>query len=524
MHLQSSTLDSVARERILARERAAYAPQPATTAWAGLSWARVSKRVQDTIQVQQATIHKLAKLYGVPVTRERYATGSRWNHKSDDWQALQADIASGQYSHLLLFKADRLAGDDQEMVAVVRLALRRGMKVLDTVVGTIDDNNVGMLGMMSHMEIKNTSVRAIMKLDALPEQGVKVGGIPYGYQPQCALHPCKCGLHGRHLPDPVRSKHVQGLFERYDRGDNLRNCRQWFNDISGLRCTHWTIKRILRNQYYVGIIVGRKMRDSVVLGRYGRPKEEWAVSEHDHPIVDRAMFDRVQARLESYSTVGQNRTTRPAHAMTGLVWCSRCDRRMKYHRATAVSQSWQCPLCNVARGSKKLERKIVELLTAIPFPGEAAARDAASHADSELRAVERQIRDIDKQLDKLTARRRQWANLVGDGEMSRQEYHERITDNDGERAELRQQREALNGQLANQPGYADVASEVLAKLAAMGSWTNALINGKEDERRALYTALLGKVSVEADVNTLTVVYSPALASWCGRASDTVLWQ
>src|SRR4051794_25005829 len=113
--------------------------------------------------------------------------------------------------------------------------LRAGMKMIDTIFGTIDDNKVGLLGMMSYMDIKNTSVRTMLKLDAIPEEGIKVGGIPYGYMPQCRMHPCKCGLHGRHVPDPARKDHVVGLFERYSRGDTLESCRQWFNAVSSLR-------------------------------------------------------------------------------------------------------------------------------------------------------------------------------------------------------------------------------------------------------------------------------------------------
>lgn len=516
-------LDDELRAAILRELRGPEQVAATCTEWRVLAYERVSKSVQVSIPDQKRVIEEDVARYGATVERHRWDVGSRWDNDRVDYRALHADIESRQYTHLWTFKADRLGGDDLEFVATIRKARQCGMIVRDTVVGEITDELASLLGLISYWEIKNNHYRAALALHGKHLEGVKLGSVAVGYRAQCQVHPCRCGLHGKHVPDEVKGPLVQKLFRRYADGEGLTSLQRWWNAETGERREVDRIRSILRNPYYAGIIVNCREFNGKVEKRGKRPQGEWKVGTHEQPLVDIQTFATVQARLRSQENVGQHRERGPAHPMSGLLHCVGCGRRMraKHGGQGKRSYDWECPICHRGRSVRKVEVAVHGLLATIPFPEEAAIADYAADQARLQQALKAELGAIDVERDRINRRRSAWADALGDGTMPKDEYRAKIAETDRQLEELRQQQAALQDSHIAQPGRAALLSEVRAALQRMGNWTSTIEHMTQDERRGMYRCMLKAIKIDLAAGRMTVDYTDALARWCGRASDTV---
>jgi DNA invertase Pin-like site-specific DNA recombinase len=490
-----------------------------------IAFTRVSDAILESRPDQLEAIERDAAKQGVPVTLHLGGEHSRWDAAAPDYVELDAAIDSGQYSHLWTFKADRLGGDEADFIKMVRKAMRKGMHVHDTVIGEITDDMVGLLGLISHMEIKAVSQRTIMRLEALAERGHKLGSVPIGYRWGCNRRPCKCEKHGHPETDPVAAPVVAELFERYDGGESLHSCWQWFNTTLGLRKDRLSIERILRNPYYCGLNINCRVRHSMVLtgGKArARPKEEWKVTMHDKPLVDKETFDRVQARLgrgDRRERAHLNQRTR--HSLSSLLWCASCQRRLSAHRTGGNSWVWRCPVCNKTRGAARIERGVRSCLDGIPVPAEQAGARYASRVQDERDGLTVAVQAIDGELAKLAKRRVQLRLQQADTDMTIEELRELLAITAQEQGRLTRERERLQQQQTALPAHADLAREIAARLRGLERWTDGLDRQPIEQQQEMYRQCVGRAVIDFEAGTLQVEYTPAIAGWCGRASDTV---
>lgn len=522
MHPNDNGYDHQLRAALLAPLAPRGKPRPALEACLGLSYARVSKSVQTSIPDQHRAIKRAAAAAGVPIELELDDEGSRWDNERAGYLRLKREAETGRYSHVWLFMADRLGGDDVEFIGTVRHLLRLGLKVCDTVFGEITDQHVGMLGFLSHMEIKHVSERTINALEGKAAAGVKLGYPPVGYAVACKLHPCKCGRHGKFVPGP-HFEIVGELFRRYAAGQPLSQVQQWFNCQTGLRRRPAQIREILSQPYYWGLIVNNRERKSKVLGPHARPREEWTVSNelHEHPAIDKDTFDRCQARMAAQPHKRAHYGQNTGYGLSGLIWCSHCDRRMVAHRAKNVEL--RCAVCHTTRGYSKVERAIRRLLDEIPVPCDDVATAAVGQLQREREELQEKLGKIDAGLARL-ARRRQ-ALMIREAEA---ESDEERTDaraayrsTDHERAAMVRERLAVETALMNLPAHSGIVSLVLERLQGCEHWTDLLDGADVPAQQELYRQSIGRAVWDREAGTLTVEYTPPVARWYGVSKDTV---
>ncbi len=163
------------------------------------------------------------------------------------------------------------------------------------------------------------------------QQGLFNGDPPYGY--------VRCDAECFGLDDSHTGCHVQwgkaskvvNIFERYASGtESMATLASWLNDqgcrtngkrpaemfgevvpFGGRRFTHWSVRDILKNPFYVGKV---------------RHKDELFVGRH-HGIVSQDLFDEVQERMKknrSRKSVSSSRKSRNPHLLTGLLRCHEC--------------------------------------------------------------------------------------------------------------------------------------------------------------------------------------------------------
>lgn len=138
-------------------------------------------------------------------------------------------------------------------------------------------------------------------------------------------------------PSPTAAPIVRWIFETYDKGTGMNLIVQHLNaqKIRAPRNPHWSkamIHYLLRNPAYIGErIYNRRSYKGYRRGektRLANPVHEWVVKHNAHePIVERALFERVQSTLKNrVITIG--RTFHRPYLLTGLMKCANCGYRM----------------------------------------------------------------------------------------------------------------------------------------------------------------------------------------------------
>ena len=162
------------------------------------------------------------------------------------------------------------------------------------------------------------------------QQGMFNGEPPFGYE-RCdancfgldETHP------GCHVVEDKAGRVVE-LFERYATGtESMSTLASWLNDqgcrtkskkpvdlfgeivqTEGRRFTHWSVRDILKNSFYVGKV---------------RHKDEFFDGRHQ-PLVSQNLFDGVQERMKKNRS--RNSATgsrnRQGHLLSGLLRCHEC--------------------------------------------------------------------------------------------------------------------------------------------------------------------------------------------------------
>jgi hypothetical protein len=216
------------------------------------------------------------------------------------------------------------------------------------------------------------------------------GRAPYGYRLELTDEPhpnpakARDGVRLKRLVvEPTEAAVVRDIFERYAAGHGVRAICRWL-DAEGVptplrtrpnvddrpRVGRWatsTVQGILRNPDYVGHLVWgrergrqrlRDVRDTSLGYRksyVAAPEGEWVWSPEPvhEPIVDRALWDRVQSRRRGDTVDRSGRLARGPqahtpypHALRGIVTCGMCGHPMEgaYQRGSAYVRCRLSPL------------------------------------------------------------------------------------------------------------------------------------------------------------------------------------
>lgn len=124
-------------------------------------------------------------------------------------------------------------------------------------------------------------------------------------------------LNKDNIPCPSEYKKLQGL--NYKNGNKLTHTTYW---------TYSSIRNILKNEMYTGCMIQNKsFRSLCSKNASPLPKDKWIIVPDTHePIIDKVLFNRVQALLAS--NVRQTGLTHNIHMLAGLIKCGDCGRAM----------------------------------------------------------------------------------------------------------------------------------------------------------------------------------------------------
>jgi DNA invertase Pin-like site-specific DNA recombinase len=326
------------------------------TPGAAAEYYRMSRLTQeDSIERQQSQVRPFAEKNGYTIVRTYTDEGIGGDEiaKRKGFQQMLRDAQAGHFQAILCDDKDRFGRFDSIDLGEVVAPLRRKGVCLATVAqGVIDWNSFAgrisdaVLQEAKVVELEATSRRVLTDQLLRARKGIDTGGAAaFGYRWEPATGRCK-----RLVPDGRKAEVVRLAFEMYDRGASLYAVAEelYVRGVASPRgAPRWTrsvLQRLLSNRRYVGDWTwgvhpqGKRHRYAGGDLQAGRRKkgvprratqQDWIILPDAHePLVDRALFERVQARLKN-----NRKATNPApgggdFVLSKLMVCGHCGASM----------------------------------------------------------------------------------------------------------------------------------------------------------------------------------------------------
>ena len=239
----------------------------------------------------------------------------------DAFHELVHDVKNGLIDVIIVYKFSRIFRNAYESHKYRKLFKKHGVKLISVTQQVDDETSSGqlMIGVMANIDEYQSAVISDHVKSAMREmvsEGFFAGGtVPYGYKLETVQHGKK--TRKRYVPDEFEKEVVKKLYELYADNYSLKYLQDYTKSIgaaarSGKPFSIQTIARILRNDFYIGVL------------RYNaQGHEPIVVYDIIPPIIDKVLWDRVQQRHKSRNYV-RPRKRKDLYSLTGKIVCGKC--------------------------------------------------------------------------------------------------------------------------------------------------------------------------------------------------------
>ena len=319
-------------------------------------YCRVSTDKQDdenatSLQRQEEQSVLYAQSHGYTVQKERIFkdvyTGKEYRERPG-MTALRQAAHNGEFDVVIVYVFDRLARKQVHQAVIIDDLEHCGVKI-ECVTENFDDSAIGQFMRSTYAFLAEIEREKILKrtqdgkLDRV-KAGKLLGAKPlYGYEWTDPTVGTKKGR-TRYKLHPEKSKMVHRTFVMYDNGATIYEIAHTYTNEgmptpSGGKVWEASfISRLLRNPYYMG----KAMVFKQVYEVRGKSKHYIDVPEEEQiqlpdgivpPIVDEALFNRVQVRLRvNLQDSGRNNKRKElALLRSGFIKCAHCGYNMVAH-------------------------------------------------------------------------------------------------------------------------------------------------------------------------------------------------
>lgn len=256
------------------------------------------------------------------------------NTSRPDYQAMMDRLRTGEFSHLLVWKIDRISRnllDFSEMYEELNslgVTFVSKNEQFDTS-SAIGEAMLRIILVFAELERKMTAERVTQVMLSRAEKGVWNGGrVPFGY------------AYNKETGEFTLQEHeytiVKRIFNMYEEMQSLTSIATWLNERHFLtrQGNEWSITslyKILTNVWYIGSYRYNVHREGS--GYKKRDESEWVVIENHHvPAVTDIQFNRIQFLLKRNKRggvpVGESYVKKNIHIFGGLVTCDKCGANM----------------------------------------------------------------------------------------------------------------------------------------------------------------------------------------------------
>lgn len=504
---------------------------------------RVSTDMQverDALQNQVQALEAHAAARGLRLRLYREEGVSAKNTDRPALQRLLADVRAGRIRAVIVTKLDRISRSLADLLDLMRFFEEHGVEFvslrdnIDTS-GPVGRFMLHILGAIAELERAITAERVTEDMKLRARRGKWNGGLPpYGR----ALVDGKLVV----VPDEAATLHRMRLLLKEKRswrgvaialnreGSRTRGWGPIERDGRPIRKGHapeeWTpvsVKRVLLQRINEGTLVYNRHRPS---GRtYApRPAEEHIVVEgFCEPIFSREELAEVVRLAAEIEGTPPRRTGSP-HVLSGLVYCG-CGAKMYpvknyvttkrgrhmlvYYRCRRASHNGTCAMRQVSAAI--LEETIEGALRGMPLrPAllDSLAGAVRARLDAEIEPLFARRSGLARERDRLDRKGQALLELAEDRLIGKEEFAERRSRLDGERAIVATELTAAEAALAAQGGAIVEPPTILRELRRLSDVLAEL--EETGERRRLLMTVLDHLVIQEDVVQLHVADYPVL--------------
>lgn len=298
------------------------------------------------------------------------------NTDRPDYQAMMDRIRTGEFSHLLVWKIDRISRNIIDFATMNEELKRLGVTFVskneqfDTSTA-MGEAMLQIIMVFAQFERKQTSERVTAVMLSRAGNGQWNGGrVPYGY--------CWDKETSSFSINEAEATYIKKAAQLYEERQSLLYVAKWLNDsgVKTRRGAAWTptsLYIILTNPWYIGQYVYNVHSDGK--GVEKRDESEWVcVENHHEPILSEEQFYRIKFILtrnkRNSPTPGKSYTRKHQHLFSGLMRCGVCGSNMTAsadrRRASGIRPSQYACASRRRRGTY-CTNKFISDITVGPF-------------------------------------------------------------------------------------------------------------------------------------------------------------
>ena len=312
---------------------------------------RVSTQMQidkDSLSVQRRELIAYAD-YVLGITDYEVFEDPGFSGKNTDrpqYQAMMARLRTGEFSHLLVWKIDRISRNLLDFSGMYAELKRIGVAFVskneqfDTS-SAIGEAMLKIILVFAELERNMTSERVGAVMKSRAKEGKWNGGhIPYGYDWNKETKAVTV--------NEKEAKVVRVLFDLFDEKQNLKAVSNVLNDRgyktrNGNKWSPVTVRNILTSPWYTGTYIYNKCANA----RHSDMKnpDEWVYHANNHqPLIGQKEYERhvyiLSQNRRGGHKIGDTYDTRFTHIFAGLVVCGNCGANVTASRGKPLASGW----------------------------------------------------------------------------------------------------------------------------------------------------------------------------------------
>lgn len=296
------------------------------------------------------------------------------NTDRPDYQQMMARIRTGEFSHLLVWKIDRISRNLLDFAAMYSELKQLGVvfvsknEQFDTS-SAMGEAMLKIILVFAELERNMTAERVSAVFLSRANDGIWNGGkVPFGYAYDKQTKTFSI------LEDEAKTvRLIYALYESYkslvavskalnERGIKTRNGSEW---------SPTTVHTMLSNPFYSGTYRYNYRNESDPHHHVPKKKEDWILVKNHHPAIVSPEHQAAVELILASKSYGKNQTyqRKNIHAFAGLLTCGYCGSTMAATIDRARADGWRPSvyICSRRRMSNDCQNKYVSDVTLGPF-------------------------------------------------------------------------------------------------------------------------------------------------------------
>lgn len=333
---------------------------------------------KDSLQVQKRELIAYAQMVLGITDYEIFEDPgySAKNTDRPDYQRMMGRLRSGEFSHILVWKIDRISRNLLDFAGMYNELKELGVTFVskneqfDTS-SAIGEAMLKIILVFAELERNMTSERVTAVMLSRANNGQWNGGrVAYGYDYD--------KVDKVFTPNPQEAAIVRRIFNMYEEEQSVLYVARCLNEKcvktrSGKAWSATGVHKILTNKFYIGTYVYNVHNDGRAIKQ--RAEDEWIqIPFHHEAIIAAEQFDRVQLSLKRNKRGGIERgerhTSKHIHTFASLIKCGVCDANMSATLDRRRANGWRPSIYACSRRrheSTACDNKYVSDATIGPF-------------------------------------------------------------------------------------------------------------------------------------------------------------